>query len=174
MLFRGPARTFTIVGTVGFADEDDLGGSTAAYFDAGHRPTAARHKGAFDTIVVKAAEGVSDDALAERVDAALPVGLEALTGQAVADEQSEAVKEGLGFLTIALIGFAGIALFVGSFIIWNTFSMQVAQRTRELALLRAIGATRRQVMRTILAEALVLGPAASAIGMPSVWAWPAA
>ena len=75
------------------------------------------------------------------------------------------MKEGLGFLSVALLGFAGIALFVGSFIIWNTFSMQVAQRTRELALLRAIGATRRQVMRAILAEALVLGLVASALGV---------
>ncbi len=88
-----------------------------------------------------------------------------MTGEAIAEERAEAAKEGLGFFTYALMAFAGIALFVGSFIIWNTFSMQVAQRTRELALLRAIGATRRQVMRTILAEAVILGLAASALGI---------
>jgi putative ABC transport system permease protein len=83
----------------------------------------------------------------------------------VAEEASAAVKEGLAFLNISLMAFAGIALFVGSFIIWNTFSMQVAQRTRELALMRAIGATRRQVMRTILAESVILGVVASLIGI---------
>ncbi len=165
VLFRGSPETFTIVGTVGFAGEDDLGGSTSAYFDLATAQRVLGKRGVYDTIVVKADKGVSDSALAERVDATLPSGVEALTGQAVADEQSESVKEGLGFLRVALLGFAGIALFVGSFIIWNTFSMQVAQRTRELALLRAIGATRRQVMRTILAEALVLGLVASALGI---------
>ena len=165
VLFQGPAQTFTLVGIVGYGDEDDLGGSTTAYFE---RETAQRllgNKGTFDTIVAKAAEGMSESELADRVDAALPNGFEALTGEAVADERADAAKDGLGFLTIALTVFAGIALFVGSFIIWNTFSMQVAQRSRELALLRAIGATRRQVMRTILAEAVLLGLVASAIGI---------
>jgi putative ABC transport system permease protein len=165
ILFRGAPETFTVVGTVGYADEDDLGGSTSAYFDLATAQRVLDKEGVFDTVVVKADDGVANDTLAKRVDAALPSGMEALTGQAVADEQSESVKEGLGFLSIALLGFAGIALFVGSFIIWNTFSMQVAQRTRELALLRAIGATRRQVMRAILAEAVVLGLVASAIGI---------
>jgi len=82
---------------------------------------------------------VSDDTLARRVGAALPAGVEAVTGQAVADEASDMVRSDLGFLQAALLVFAGIALFVGSFIIWNTFSMQVTQRTRELALFRAIG-----------------------------------
>jgi putative ABC transport system permease protein len=165
ILFQGPAQTFTIVGVVGFGDEDDLGGSTTAFFE---RPTAQRLMGdgqSFDTIIAKADDGTSDEKLAERVAATLPDGFEALTGDEVAEERAAAVKEGLGFLTIALMSFAGIALFVGSFIIWNTFSMQVAQRARELALLRAIGATRRQVMRTILAEAVVLGAAASAVGI---------
>src|SRR3954447_15890054 len=165
VLFRGAPETFTVVGTVEYAGEDDLGGSTSAYFDL---PTAQRvlgKRGVYDSISVKSDGSVSDAALAKRVGADLPQGMQALTGQAVADEASDAIKKGLGFLSIALMGFAGIALFVGSFIIWNTFSMQVAQRTRELALFRAIGATRRQVMRTILAEAVVLGLVASALGI---------
>jgi putative ABC transport system permease protein len=165
ILFRGAPEMFTVVGTVGYADEDDLGGSTSAYFDLATAQRVLDREGVYDSIVVKADDGVSDASLAKTVGAQMPDGVEALTGQAVADEASESVKEGLGFLAIALTAFAGIALFVGSFIIWNTFSMQVAQRTRELALLRAIGATRRQVMRTILAEAVVLGLAASAIGI---------
>src|SRR3954471_15524348 len=165
ILFRGAPETFTVVGTVQYAGEDDLGGSTSAYFDLATAQRVLGKPGVYDSISVKSDGAVSDDALAKRVGAALPDGMQALTGQAVADEASAAVKKGLGFLSIALMGFAGIALFVGSFIIWNTFSMQVAQRTRELALFRAIGATRRQVMRTILAEAVVLGLVASAIGI---------
>src|SRR3954469_2400480 len=165
ILFRGAPEKYTVVGTVGYAGEDDLGGSTSAYFDLATAQRVLGKQGVYDSISVKAGDGVSDSTLAKRVDAALPRGMEALTGQAVADEASAAVKKGLGFLSIALEGFAGIALFVGSFIIWNTFSMQVAQRTRELALFRAIGATRRQVMRTILAEAVVLGLVASALGI---------
>src|SRR4051794_19207600 len=165
VLFRAAPETFTVVGTVEYAGEDDLGGSTSAYFDLATAQRVLDRTGVYDSIVVKAADGVSDKALADRVGAALPTGMEALTGQAVADEASDAIKKGLGFLNIALLGFAGIALFVGSFIIWNTFSMQVAQRTRELALFRAIGATRRQVMRAILAEAVVLGLVASTIGI---------
>jgi putative ABC transport system permease protein len=165
ILFRGAPETFTVVGTVQYAGEDDLGGSTSAYFDLGTAQRVLGKSGVYDSISVRSDGSLSDSALAKQVGAALPDGIQALTGQAVADEASAAVKKGLGFLSIALGGFAGIALFVGSFIIWNTFSMQVAQRTRELALFRAIGATRRQVMRTILAEAVVLGLVASALGI---------
>ena len=83
----------------------------------------------------------------------------------VAKESSDAVNEDLKFVTIMFMIFAGIALFVGSFIIWNTFTMIVTQRSREIALLRAIGATRRQVIRSLLLEALLLGVGASAVGV---------
>jgi putative ABC transport system permease protein len=165
VMFQGPARTFTVVGAVGYGEADDLGGATAAYFEVGTAQRLLDSKGSFDSIVAQAADGTTDEELAQRIGAVLPTGVEAITGEEVSDEQAEAVAGGLGFITMALTGFAGIALFVGSFIIWNTFSMQVAQRTRELALLRAIGATRRQVMRTIIVEATVLGTAASALGL---------
>ena len=165
ILFQGPAETFTVVGIVGYGDADDLGGATMAYFELRTAQRLMDREGSFDTIVAAAADGVSDEELADQVGAVLPEELEAVTGEAIAEERAEAAKAGLGFFTYALMAFAGIALFVGSFIIWNTFSMQVAQRTRELALLRAIGATRRQVMRTILAEAVLLGLAASALGI---------
>jgi putative ABC transport system permease protein len=165
ILFQGPPETFTVVGVVGYGEEDTLGGASAAYFDLQTAQRVLGKEGTYDSIVVKAAEGVPDSALADSLSALVPEGTEALTGQAVAEEASKAVKDSLGFLTVALTVFAGIALFVGSFIIWNAFSMQVAQRTRELALFRAIGATRGQVMRTILAEALVLALVASAAGI---------
>jgi putative ABC transport system permease protein len=165
ILFRGAPRTFTVVGTVGYGDVDDLGGATAAYFEVGTAQRLLGNTGSFDTVVAKAAEGTTDAELAERIGAVTPAGIEALTGQHVAAEQADVVKGGIRFITMLLSLFAGIALFVSSFIIWNTFSMQVAQRTRELALLRAIGATRRQVQRTILAEAVLIGAAASAVGL---------
>ena len=83
----------------------------------------------------------------------------------MAKENSDAVKEDLKFVGILFMIFAGVALFVGSFIIWNTFTMIVTQRSRETALLRAIGATRRQVMRSLLLEAVMIGAAASTIGI---------
>ncbi|WP_180934680.1 ABC transporter permease [Nocardioides ungokensis] len=165
VLFRGPTREFTVVGTVGFGGEKDLGGTTSAYFDV---PTAQRVLGTpghFDTIDVSAEDGVSQTELAKRLDAVAPPGAEAVTGEAVAQESSDAIKENLKFVSVLFLIFAGIALFVGSFIIWNTFTMTVTQRAREIALLRAIGATRRQVLRSLLVEALVLGAVASAVGL---------
>jgi putative ABC transport system permease protein len=165
ILFQGPPRTFTVVGTVGYGDSDDLVGATAAYFELGTAQRLLNGDGTIDTVVAKAADGTSDEVLADRIGGVLPAGVEARTGDQVAAEQADLVKGGIRFIGSLLTLFAGIALFVGSFIIWNTFSMQVAQRTRELALLRAIGATRRQVMRTILAEAVLVGAASAAAGL---------
>jgi putative ABC transport system permease protein len=165
VLFNGPTREFTVVGTVGFGDEKNLGGSTSAYFDPETAQRVVGTPGAFDQIDVKAVDGVSDSQLAERLDAVVPAGTEAVTGQTVADEASDSVAEDLQFLNVLLGIFAGVALFVGSFIIWNTFTMTVTQRSREIALARAVGATRWQVLRSLLTEALLLGLIASAIGI---------
>ena len=165
ILFQGPARSFTVVGSVGFGGEKDLGGSTSAYFAT---PTAQRLLGArgqFDSIDVSAADGVSQSALARRLAEVVPDGSEAVTGATVAQESSDAMKEDLSIVRVLFLVFAGVALFVGAFIIWNTFTMVVTQRSREIALLRAIGATRRQVLRSLLLEALVLGSAASLLGI---------
>ncbi len=108
--------------------------------------------GYFDAINVSAEDGVSQSTLADRLDAVVPDGTEAVTGATVAQESSDAIKEDLKFVGILFMIFAGVALFVGSFIIWNTFTMIVTQRSREIALLRAIGATRRQVLRSLAAR----------------------
>ena len=165
VLFNGPTQEFTVVGTVGFGDEKNLGGSTSAYFDPATAQQVVGTPGVFDQIDVKAADGVTDSELADRLDTVVPAGTEAVTGQTVADEASDSVSEDLQFLNILLGIFAGVALFVGSFIIWNTFTMTVTQRSREIALTRAVGATRWQVLRSLLAEALLLGLIASAIGI---------
>jgi putative ABC transport system permease protein len=165
VLFQGPAQTFTVAGTVGFGAEKDLGGSTSAYFDTATAQRLLGTPGSYDAIAVSAAEGVSPAELAERLRGVAPVGTEAVTGAAVARESAAAVKDNLKVVSVVLTAFAGVALFVGSFIIWNTFTMIVTQRSRETALLRAIGATRRQVMRSLLLEALLVGAAASAVGV---------
>jgi putative ABC transport system permease protein len=165
ILFEGPPEEFTIVGTAGFGTADNLGGATLALFETSTAQRVLGKEGVFDSIGVVAEAGMSPAALGERIQAALPRGVEALTTTAVADEQSEALQEGLGFFRIALLAFAGIALFVGAFIIFNTFSIIVAQRTRELALFRALGASRRQVTGSVMIEALVVGLLASATGI---------
>src|SRR6266508_1640405 len=165
VLFRGPTQQFTVVGTVGFGGEKNLGGSTSAYFDSATAQKVLGSAGVFDAIDVSAEPGVSQAELARRIDAVLPDGAEAATGAAVAKETSDAIKNDLQIVRYIFMTFAGIALFVGSFIIWNMFTMTVTQRAREIALLRAIGATRRQVSRSLLTEALLLGAGASAAGI---------
>ncbi|MEX2421631.1 MAG: FtsX-like permease family protein [Actinomycetota bacterium] len=165
ILFQGPPGEFTVVGIVGFGEVDNLSGATAAAFETDTAQQLLGKEGEFDTISVVADEGVTSGELTAAVQAALPEGLEALTAASVADEQSEALQEGLGFFRTALLVFAAVALFVGAFIIFNTFSIVVAQRTRELALLRALGGSRRQVLTSVILEAIVVGVVASAIGV---------
>jgi putative ABC transport system permease protein len=165
ILFRGPTRTFTVVGTVAFGGENDLGGTTSAYFDTATAQNVLGSRDTFDAINVRADDGVTDAALAKRLDAAVPDTAEAVTGAQVAQETADAVNEDLKMVSVMFMIFAGIALFVGSFIIWNTFTMIVTQRSREIALLRAVGATRRQIRRSLLTEALLLGVASSAVGV---------
>ncbi|HCB06812.1 MAG TPA: hypothetical protein DEQ43_21650 [Nocardioides bacterium] len=165
VLFQGPTQEFTVVGTVGYGDGiKDLGGTTSAYFDPATAQQVLGTPGTFDRIDVSAVSGVSQAMLAQRLAQVLPEGTEAVTGAAVAKENADATKENFRIVGILFGIFAGIALFVGSFIIWNTFTMTVTQRSREIALLRAIGAKRRQVLGSLLLEAVLLGLFASAIG----------
>jgi putative ABC transport system permease protein len=165
VLLHGPPQEFTVVGIARFGDADRLGSTTTTLFDPGTAQRVLGKPGQYDEVRVQAADGVSEAALLRRISQALPPGAEAVTGAAAVEEHTELVKENVSFISLFLMVFAGIAVFVGSFIIWNTFTILVAQRTRELALLRAIGATRRQVMRSVLAEAVVVGLLASAMGL---------
>ena len=165
ILFQGPPEEFTISGILGFGDADNLGGATLAAFTL---PTAQRvldKEGEFDSISVLGDQGTDPGQLRAAIQDVLPPKVEAVTSTSVADEQSDQLKEGLGFFRIALLVFAFIALFVGSFQIFNTFSIIVAQRAKELALLRAVGASRRQVLTSVIIEALVLGLVAAVIGI---------
>jgi len=165
ILFRGPPGDFTVVGITGFGAADNLAGATLAAFETATAQQVLGKAGRFDTIDVQAAEDVGALELRQRVEAVLPAGFQAVTGQELAEESAEEVQEALGFLGTALLVFAGIALFVGAFIILNTFSILVAQRTRELGLLRALGAGRGQVLRSVVAEAVAVGLVASIAGV---------
>jgi putative ABC transport system permease protein len=156
------ARTVTITGEVHFGA---LFGATAVLVDAASASRLFARDGTVPTLTVTAAPGVSQNELKAAVARVLPTTAEAVTGQTVQDETESSVQKGLGFFTTFLLVFAGVALFVGSFIIVNTFTMLVGQRARELALLRAIGASRGQVMRSVLGEAVLIGVVGSVLGI---------
>jgi putative ABC transport system permease protein len=156
---------YTISGIVRFQDSDSLLGATLAIFDL---PTAQRlfdRVGEFDFIYVQKDASVTPDALATRISSVLPNGYQAITGATAASDQQDQVNEGLGFLRTGLLVFGFVALFVGAFIIFNTFNIVVTQRSRELALFRALGASRRQVMTSVLVEAALVGLIASIGGV---------
>jgi putative ABC transport system permease protein len=159
----------TVVGiaTFGDAGADSAGPQTYAAFTAEFaQRVLLPEPGRISDVLVVADEGVTQQELVDRLEPALPDGSEALTGAALtAEQQSELEGDFLGFFKAFLLVFAGIALVVATFSIYNTFSILVAQRSRESALLRALGASRRQVLGSTVAEALVVGVLASAIGV---------
>ncbi|MDX6199272.1 MAG: putative transport system permease protein [Actinomycetota bacterium] len=164
ILLKGPARQFTLVGIVGFGTTDNLAGATIAAFDVASAQNYVGTRGTYTDLAIAGESGVSQKDLAKRVSAVLPKGFEAVTQQQQTDEASKAIKNGLGFFSTALLVFAAIALFVGAFLIFNTFSMLIAQRTRELALMRSLGASRRQITVSVLVEALIVGLFSSVVG----------
>jgi putative ABC transport system permease protein len=160
------AMTARLVGVFRFGTSGNLAGATIAAFDTGTaQQLLLGGADAYTEIDVVAAEGVSPDALASDVRAALGTGVTVRTGQEAADKAASDITDGLAFINVFLLVFAGIALFVGSFIILNTFSMLVAQRSRELALLRALGATRGQILRSLVAESVGVGLVGATLGL---------
>lgn len=161
---NGPVKEYTLSGVFTTEDGAVNAGGSLVLFDT---PTAQQlylKPGVFQDATVTAAPGASDQKLLDAITPLLPEDATAQTGKALADEQAEQIESGLTSLNTMLLAFAGIALFVGIFLIANTFTMLVAQRTRELALMRAIGASRSQVKRSVLLEAAVVGTLASVIG----------
>lgn len=165
VLLRTGRQRFTVSGVFGFGSNDNLAGAKVLAFDQATAQTLLGRAGEFTTIRLAATPGTSDAALRDRVRTVLPATIEAVTGQESADEAAKQIKDALGFFNVFLLVFAGVALFVGSFLIFNTFNILVAQRQRELALLRALGATRGQVTRSVLVEGAVVGVLASGIGL---------
>jgi putative ABC transport system permease protein len=157
--------TPTLVGIASFAEGGSTNGATLTIFDTKTaQDLFLGGKDAFNDAWVTA-DGVSQKELRDNVAKVLPDGYEAVTGDQAADEAASDLMKAISFISTFLLIFAGISLVVGSFLIVNTFSILVAQRSRELALLRAIGASRRQVTRSVLFEAMVLGFAGATIGL---------
>lgn len=159
------AQRFTVSGIVTYGSADNLAGVTLAGFDLGTAQRLFHARGRFDTISVLARPGADNVRLQRAIARVLPAGVEVVSGQTVANELSTAVNNALSFISTALLIFAAIALFVGAFTIFNTLSITVGQRTRELALLRLVGAGRGQVFGSVLGEAAVTGFAASLVGL---------
>jgi putative ABC transport system permease protein len=156
----------TLVGIAGFRQGGSLNGATYAAFDT---PTAQQlfldGQDAYTVFWVTARDGVSQEELTKEAAAVLPAGYEAVTGDDAAEESAGPLLDGIDFLTTFLLIFAGIALVVSSYIIVNTFSTLVAQRSRELALLRALGASKKQVIRSVQLEAFAVGVVGSTLGL---------
>ncbi|MFF7143449.1 ABC transporter permease [Streptomyces nodosus] len=161
----GPVLTPEIVGIFTTDDGNVAAGGSLALFDTATAQQLFHKPGAYDEIDVKAASGTSQTALRTELDKILPADVTSTTGKQLADEQARQIADATSSLRTFLLVFAGIALFVGTFIIANTFTMLVAQRTKELALMRAVGASRRQVTRSVLIEAFAVGAVAAVVGL---------
>src|SRR3954471_5795343 len=163
---EGPARKLRISGLVKFGSGGkSLGGATLAGFDLATAQQLFRKEGRLDQIRAQAKSGVAPVQLVREIRPILPPQTQVRTGSAQAREDAKDTSTFISFLQDFLLAFAGIALFVGSFVIANSLSITIAQRTREFATLRTIGASRRQVLGAIVIESLVVGFVASAGGL---------
>jgi putative ABC transport system permease protein len=162
---NGPAKPYRVAGVATFGSIDNLGGTSLAIFDVPTAQALFDKAGQFDGVSVAAKAGASPKEVVADIKPLLRKGLVVRTGDAQAADDAKSVNEGLKFVTYFLLGFGGIALFVGAFVILNTLSITVAQRSREFATLRTLGASRRQVMRSVVVEGLVVGLIASVLGL---------
>ncbi|PGH50020.1 ABC transporter permease [Streptomyces sp. Ru87] len=160
----GPVRESEVTGVFDTDDGNVAAGGSLVLFDNDTARELLGKAEEYDEITVKAAAGTSQAELKAEIGEMLPEGTEAITRDVLADEQADMITSQTKSMSDTLLYFAAIALFVGVFIIANTFTMLVAQRTRELALLRAVGASRRQVTRSVLVEALLVGLVAAVLG----------
>jgi putative ABC transport system permease protein len=162
---RGPAQQMRISGLVEFGAVQSIGGATLAGFDLQDAQRLFGKEGKLDQILVAAKDGVSEQQLLDAVKQVLPPDAQVRSSQEQAAADSSDTSGFLNFLRTFLLVFGGVALFVGSFVIANSLSITIAQRTREFATLRTLGANRRQVLGTVVLEALVTGVVASAAGL---------
>ena len=166
ILTQASPGVYTITGIATWGGADSALGATMAVFDPATAARVLGQPGKVNALNVEAAPGVSQDTLVTRIrDAIRTPGIEVVSGQSITSEGQQSVQQALSIVGTFLLTFGFIALFVGSFVIFNTFSIVVAQRLRELALLRAVGASRRQVLGAVLGESLVIGLVASAAGV---------
>ncbi len=160
-----PKRPFTLVGIARYGEVRSLGSATFAIFDVTAAQVLFERDGQFDAISIAARDGVTAEQVIADVRPLLPPTAQATTGVQEAQDAKDEISEFTSFIRYFLLAFAIVALFVGSFVIFNTLSITVAQRTREFATLRTLGASRRQVLGSVLLEALVIGLLASIVGL---------
>ena len=165
VIVQGPPVEVEITGIAKFGDADSPGGASFVLFTPSEAQRLVGEPGKFDSVSVLADERISQRELADRIAGVTSDGVEVLTGSEITAESQDDIKENLSFFNIFMLIFAVIALLVGAFMIFNTFSITVAQRMKENALLRAIGASKRQILGSVLLEALVVGFVASAVGL---------
>jgi putative ABC transport system permease protein len=161
---RAPKRTYLVAGVATLGKSDSLAGSRMVVMTLAEAQRMTGHDG-YDSISVAADGGTSPDALKAAVVGELGKGFDVRTGKEQAARQAQDLSSALGFIRTALLVFAGVALLVGGFLIFNTFSVTVAQRTKEFALLRTLGASRRQLLAAVVMETVVIGVLASALGI---------
>ena len=162
---RGPVEQFKISGLVKFGSVDTIGGATLAGFNLPTAQKLFRKVGKLDQIRVAGKPGVSQAQLVSEINGILPQGTQVRTGAQQAAEDAKDTDSFISFLRYFLLAFGVIALFVGAFVIFNSLSITIAQRTRELATLRTLGASRRQVRFSVIVESLVMGTMASIVGL---------
>ena len=163
----GKQHTYRISGTVSYGSIDSLGFASIAAWDVETAQSLLNREGRYDGISVAAKEGTSAAQLVQAIKPVLPAGLQVEDSAAQAKKDANEVNDGMAMIRWVLLGFGAIALLVGGFVIFNTLSITVAQRTREFATLRTLGASRKQVMRSVRLEGLVIGLLASVIGLVS-------
>src|SRR5205085_2573444 len=164
VIARGPEKPFSISGIVKFGTVSSIGAATIAVFDLPTAQQLFNKVGKFDAVRVAGKGSVSESKLASEIRPLLPPTAQVRTAEAQVKQETKDVGF-VGVIQKILLGFGGVALFVGAFVIFNTISITVAQRMRELATLRTIGASRRQVMLSVLGEALIVGALAAATGL---------
>ncbi len=165
MVGVGEPVTFTVTGTAGLEGFDSFGGSATTYVPLATAQELLDLPGQVLSIEVQTDDQTSLDEMIRRIGPVLPDGVEAVSAQSAAEEQLATFKDALGFLNTFLLVFAGVTVFVAAFLIQNTFRIIVAQRTQELAMLRAVGASRRQVIGMVLGEATIVAVIASVAGL---------
>ncbi len=165
VLVKGPPQRVQVVGIIGFGTADSPGGASVVLFTTPVAQQLVAAPGKYTSILFVAKPGVSQQHLVSNLKSSLPHGLEAITGAALIKESQDQFAKVLAFFNTFLLIFAIVALLVGAFMIFNTFSITVAQRTRENGLMRALGASKRQVLGSVLLEAVVVGIIASVIGL---------
>ncbi len=165
VLLEGPSQIFTISGIISFGEKNQLAGARLTIFDLKTAQNVLGNRGTYDSIAIAISDDADIESTQSAITAVLPKAFEVVNRQIIVDENLSTFNGFINVFGNALLGFAGIALFVSAFVIANTFNIIVGQRTRELALLRAIGATPRQIRTVMLTEAFAVGMVATALGL---------